>query len=46
MDTIGGWFLSQKFDATTGTEVEYGGYIFRVQKNDGPQIHYLEVQKN
>ncbi|MEQ2529316.1 hemolysin family protein [Bacillaceae bacterium CLA-AA-H227] len=44
-DTIGGWFLTQEFDATTGTEVEYGGYIFRVQKNDGPQIHYLEVQK-
>ncbi|TKC14914.1 hemolysin family protein [Robertmurraya kyonggiensis] len=45
MDTIGGWFLTQEFDATAGTEVEYGGYIFKVQKNDGPQIHYLEVQK-
>lgn len=44
-DTIGGWFLTQEFGATTGTEVEYDGYIFRVQKNDGPQIHYLEVQK-
>lgn len=45
IDTIGGWFLTQKYEATTGTEMEYGGYIFRVQKSDGPQIHYLEVRK-
>lgn len=45
IDTIGGWFLSQNFDAHTGTEVEAEGYIFKVQEIDGHHILYLDIKK-
>lgn len=45
IDTIGGWFLSQHFDARLGTEVEADNYIFKVNKIDGHHIQYLEVKK-
>lgn len=45
IDTIGGWFLTQNFDASVGAEVEEAGFIFKVHDSDGHQIHYLEVMK-
>lgn len=45
VDTIGGWFLSQNFDAKTGSEVEADGYIFKVREIDGHHILYLDVKK-
>jgi CBS domain containing-hemolysin-like protein len=45
IDTIGGWFLTQNFDATLGTEIEAENYIFKVNKIDGHHIQYLEVKK-
>lgn len=45
IDTIGGWFLTQNFDAQTGSEIETEGYLFKVYENDGHHIHYLEVRK-
>ncbi|MBT2674591.1 hypothetical protein J7E95_28040 [Streptomyces sp. ISL-14] len=46
IDTIGEWFLTQNFNAETGTtEIEHEGYIFKVHKKDGHQIRYLEVNK-
>jgi CBS domain containing-hemolysin-like protein len=46
IDTIGGWFLTQSFDAQVGTEIEYNGYIFKVHESDDHHIHYLEVKKS
>lgn len=45
IDTIGGWILTQNFDARTGTEIEYGEYIFKIYKSDDHHIHYVEVKK-
>ncbi|KKI93420.1 hypothetical protein WQ54_04060 [Bacillus sp. SA1-12] len=45
IDTIGGWFLTQNFDAAVGAEVEEEGYVFRVHESDGHHILYLEVLK-
>lgn len=45
VDTIGGWFLSQNFDAKAGTEVEAEGCIFKVREIDGHHILYLDVKK-
>lgn len=45
IDTIGGWFLTQNFDATLGTKIEAEGYIFKVNKIDGHHIQYIEVKK-
>lgn len=43
IDTIGGWFLTQNFDASIGAEVEEDGFVFKVHESDGHHIHYLEV---
>ncbi|KAA6449371.1 hemolysin family protein [Bacillus swezeyi] len=45
VDTIGGWFMTQNMDAEVGSELEADGYIFKVQKIDGRQIHFLEVKR-
>lgn len=45
IDTIGGWFLTQNFDAHLGTEIKTDNYIFKVNKIDGHHIQYLEVKK-
>lgn len=45
VDTIGGWFMTQNMDAEAGSELEADGYIFKVQKIDGRQIHFLEVKR-
>ncbi|WP_368657946.1 hemolysin family protein [Metabacillus halosaccharovorans] len=45
IDTIGGWFLTQKFNAEVGVEVADQDYIFKVHESDGHHIQYLEVFK-
>ncbi|SDH74284.1 Hemolysin, contains CBS domains [Alteribacillus persepolensis] len=43
LDTIGGWFLAQHVEATTGTTIEYGSYQFQAIDVEGHQIKSIEV---
>jgi CBS domain containing-hemolysin-like protein len=45
VDTIGGWFLTQKYEVKPEDKIEEQGYCFKVREIDGHHIHYLEVTK-
>ena len=45
IDTIGGWFMTQRFDAIQGEKIIEQGYEFMVKDVDGHHILYLEVFK-
>ncbi|MFZ7944221.1 MULTISPECIES: hemolysin family protein [Bacillaceae] len=45
LDTIGGWFLSKKFDAKQGDGIELDGYSFRIKEMEEHHIEYMEIQK-
>jgi CBS domain containing-hemolysin-like protein len=45
VDTIGGWFLTQKYEVQLGDKIEEQGYCFTVKEIDGHHILYLEVIK-
>jgi CBS domain containing-hemolysin-like protein len=45
VDTIGGWFLTQKFDIKKGDTIENDGFTFQIKENDGHHILYIEVKK-
>ncbi|MFO1442729.1 HlyC/CorC family transporter [Bacillus sp. Bva_UNVM-123] len=45
VDTIGGWFLTQKFDLNKGDIIEEDGYQFIINEIDGHHISYIEVKK-
>ncbi len=45
VDTIGGWFLTQKYELQLGDIIEEQGYCFKVKEIDGHHIQYLEVTK-
>ncbi|WP_192894218.1 hemolysin family protein [Lysinibacillus composti] len=45
IDTIGGWFLTQRFDAVEGDSFEFEGYEFKIKELDGHHILYLEITK-
>lgn len=45
IDTLGGWFMTQFFDAVEGDSLEMYGYEFKVKEIDGHQILYLDVTK-
>ncbi|WP_173108065.1 hemolysin family protein [Bacillus sp. KH172YL63] len=45
VDTIGGWFLTQKYEVKPDDKIEEQGYCFKVKKIDGHHIQYLEVTK-
>lgn len=45
IDTIGGWFMTQRFDVELGDIIEMQGYKFKVTELDGHHILYLEVTK-
>ena len=45
IDTIGGWFLTQRFDAVEGDSFDFEGYEFKIKESDGHHILYLEVTK-
>ena len=46
IDTIGGWFMTQRFEAIQGEKIIEQGYEFIVKDVDGHHILYLEVMKN
>ncbi|MGG1396442.1 hemolysin family protein [Bacillus salipaludis] len=45
VDTIGGWFLTQKFDVHKGDSIEKDGYIFKINEIEGHHILYIDVTK-
>ncbi|HJV16156.1 MAG TPA: hemolysin family protein [Bacillales bacterium] len=45
VDTIGGWFLTQKFDIHKGDKLERDGFIFQIEENEGHHIMYIDVRK-
>ena len=45
IDTIGGWFMTQHFDAVEGDSIKAYGYEFKIKELDGHHILYLEVTK-
>jgi CBS domain containing-hemolysin-like protein len=45
VDTIGGWFLTQKFDVHMGDTIESDGFTFQIKEIDGHHILYIEVKK-
>lgn len=45
VDTIGGWFLTQKYEVKPEDKIEEQGYCFKVKEIDGHHIQYLEVTK-
>lgn len=46
IDTIGGWFMTQRFDAIQGEKIIEQGYEFMAKDVDGHHILYLEVMKD
>lgn len=45
IDTIGGWFMTMRFDAVEGDSIEEQGYEFTIKDLDGHHILYIEVKK-
>ncbi|MDQ6596328.1 hemolysin family protein [Bacillus salipaludis] len=45
VDTIGGWFLTQKFDVHKGDYIEKDGFIFKINEIEGHHILYIDVTK-
>ncbi|MEO4054594.1 hemolysin family protein [Solibacillus sp. CAU 1738] len=45
IDTIGGWFMTQHFDAVEGDTFESHGYEFKLKELDGHHILYIEITK-
>ncbi|WHY79070.1 hemolysin family protein [Neobacillus sp. WH10] len=45
LDTIGGWFLSKKFDAKKDDRIDLDGYSFRIKEMEEHHILYMEIQK-
>src|SRR5690606_36909290 len=45
IDTIGGWFMAQRFDIVKGEKMIEQGYEFLVKDMEGHHILYVEVQK-
>lgn len=46
IDTIGGWFMTERFDMMAGESIIEQGYEFTVKDVDGQHILYLEVTKH
>lgn len=45
IDTIGGWILTENYDAKQGDVVEKDGYSFKVKDMEEHHIKYVEVSK-
>lgn len=45
IDTIGGWFMSERFEAVPGEKIIEQGYEFTVKDVEGHHILYLEAMK-
>lgn len=46
IDTIGGWFMTERFEAIKGEKIIEQGYEFMIKDVDGHHILYLEVIKH
>ncbi|WP_040204387.1 hemolysin family protein [Neobacillus jeddahensis] len=46
VDTIGGWFLTQKFDVHNGDTIEKDGFTFQIKEIEGHHILFIEVRKS
>ncbi len=46
IDTIGGWFMTERFEAIKGEKIIEQGYEFMIKDVDGHHILYLEVLKH
>ena len=46
IDTIGGWFMTQRFEAIQGEKIIEQGFEFMVKDMEGHHILYLEVIKH
>ncbi len=46
VDTIGGWFLTNNFEAVEGDILEEEGYIFKIKNIEEHHIHFIEVMKD
>lgn len=45
VDTIGGWFLTQKFDVQKGDIINRDNFAFQIMEIEGHHILYIEVKK-
>ncbi len=45
VDTIGGWFLSQKYDVAKGDSITEDGYMFTIIDIDGQHILFVEAKQ-
>ena len=45
IDTIGGWFMTQRFEAVQGEKIIEQGFELIVKDVDGHHILYIEVIK-
>lgn len=45
VDTIGGWFLTKKYEVEVGDVIEEEGFEFMIKDMDGHQILFIEVKK-
>ncbi|WP_338752848.1 hemolysin family protein [Bacillus sp. FJAT-52991] len=45
IDTIGGWILTENYEAAQGDIIEYNGYLFLIKEMEDHQIKYVEVRK-
>ena len=46
IDTIGGWFMTERFEAMSGEKIIEQGYEFMIKDMEGHHILYLEVLKH
>ncbi|MBM7649409.1 CBS domain containing-hemolysin-like protein [Bacillus ectoiniformans] len=45
IDTIGGWVLTENYEAAQGDSIEHNGYVFTVVEMEDHQIKYVEARK-
>jgi len=45
IDTIGGWILTENFEAQQGDELHYGPYCFKIMEMEEHHIRYVEIFK-
>lgn len=45
VDTLGGWFLNQSYEAKLGDSIEAEGYLFTISEMDEHHIEFIEVKK-
>ncbi|MFJ8069297.1 hemolysin family protein [Peribacillus sp. NPDC096447] len=45
IDTMGGWILTENYDAKQGDILTYGPYNFRIKEMEDHHIRYIEIYK-